>query len=94
MIDGLTPEQEAKWEEYRKESFLVGTDITPVDKPETERLISLIYEKVGERPPLFIWARSPVECELLARVVEAYEAALPTIKKRIGDSKLDLLWED
>jgi len=58
VIESLTPEQEAKMDEYAEYWEKVGLDTSPANRVDAEKTITRIYELIGKKQPEFIWVNS------------------------------------
>ena len=61
-IEKLTKKQEASIIPFREKWRAIGLSTERVDKENTKIAITKLYEKLGKKPPLFIFCPSPLWC--------------------------------
>jgi hypothetical protein len=59
-IEKLTPEQQELLPRWREEWLNVGLCTEPADRPRAEAAIAKMYAAIGKKPPLYLWAPSPL----------------------------------
>jgi len=66
----LTAEQNAQLAVFREEMRAVGLNCTKIDRPRAEEAIRKVYETLNQKPPVFLWARSPLECCIFVNILK------------------------
>lgn len=61
IITKLTPAQEKRLPEWRREWFAIGSSTEPADRPRAEAAINQLYAHVGFKQPTYYWMNSPIE---------------------------------
>jgi hypothetical protein len=59
-IESLTPEQKARFDEFRIKWTNIGLCTLPADRPTAEKGIELIYQAAGLKKPRIVWCGSPL----------------------------------
>jgi hypothetical protein len=60
VIENLTPEQEAKLDEYKEKWLKIGLNTEPANRDQAEIYAKKAYESAGLKPPeKFVWFDSP-----------------------------------
>jgi hypothetical protein len=61
MISSLTPEQQAKIQEYYSFYLKKGLSTQPANRPVAEKAVKEMYRLIKEKEPKCIWVNSPTE---------------------------------
>lgn len=70
MIESLTPEQEAKLQEYADRWAAIGLSTEPADRPRAERAIEWMYKQANMDKPEIVWSDSPMSMALTIVVLK------------------------
>src|SRR6516164_11490923 len=69
QIEGLTPEQIARFAEFRDRWIEIGLCTEPADRPRAEAAVREMYRQGGLEPPAkIVWCGSPLS-QCLARAI-------------------------
>ncbi len=77
MIDKLTPEQEARIQDYVVEFRALGTQTMQCDRPKAEDAVRRAYAYMKYEEPQFIWLSNPQQGARLAADLVALEGDEP-----------------
>ena len=88
MINKLTKEQEAKFDEYREKWTKIGLCTDPADRPTAEKAIVESYKLAGLDPPeKIVWCGSPLSMARANSVGNSVlNSALNSVWNSVGDS--------
>ena len=81
-ITTLSPEAEALLPQYREAARAVGLATGPADRELARSAIDRAYAWVGEKPPLIVHARGPIEAVLMAAILKLEIAAWDGMPKK------------
>src|SRR5574341_2542069 len=72
-LEQLTPEQEARFAEFREKWLRIGLSTEPADRKRAEEGMRMAYRAVNLEPPrLFLWLRSPFEGAVCAAMLRNF----------------------
>jgi hypothetical protein len=88
LIKSLTPEQKARFNEFRIKWTNIGLCTLPADRPTAEKGIELIYQAAGLKKPRIVWCGSPLTNALTRAFVKDILKG-----RRGGDSVRASVWD-
>src|SRR5262249_11456144 len=85
-IEKLTEAQEGRMREVLQEWLDNGRSTHACDRPEAEKAITAMYEKIGKPKPIFFWMPSPLQCALgiVAMKIMEKEGSFKNLGKEIN----------
>ena len=87
-IESLTPEQIARFPEFRDRWLRIGLATAPCDRKAIESAVDAAYDVAGLPPPkLKLWLRSPVEGAVAAAMMKD-----KCVRAQVGDRVGDQVW--
>lgn len=95
-LERLTPGQERRLIEFRREWLAVGTSCEPADFAVAEREILNFYDRLGWPVPRFLRFSSPMMCELGIATLKRSSVGNQLgnrFRGRFGDQLWDQLWD-
>ena len=91
-ITRLTPEQEARFGEFRDKWLAIGLSTEPADRPAAETAIVQAYRSAGLEPPRsIVWCGSPLS-QGLTRAIILDKKTRASVWASVGASVRDSVW--
>jgi hypothetical protein len=93
IINHLTPEQIAKFDDYVAEWTAIRLCTEPADRPRAERAIAKMYEIAGLAAPRVVWCGSPMSMALTRAVLFKMPASVgDSVRYSVRDAVSASVW--
>ena len=94
MIQKLTPEQAAKFADYREKWLKIGLSTERANRPRAEAAVKLAYEAGGLKPPkIVVWLDSPHAGAIGAAILAGTNQAGAQVWDQVGAQVGAQVWD-